>query len=312
MSGTAGSDRLDPDLLATPGDDRWIEMRCALPLESARQQPCMPWQPLASAVRTWTEGGLCRDFFFVRKPPGVRLRFSVDASRERLVAAIDDWVAEMTRHRHVVSHVSAIYEPEEYRFGGPAGMAVAHRLWSDDSKLVLEYECLSPARRGSVSRAALWALSVNELLRGALDDTAEAWDVWCRLADAVSRWQGGAGSDPPPGYRAIAGALFEPSAHWLSLLRADVRSIVDRGRCLHGGVGEALKGLVAHGTLRTGRRAWLAANALFQANRWGLGLSPMDLGAVTLAMEQLLRPDRVTAVTARAVRSPDSSRTRGT
>jgi thiopeptide-type bacteriocin biosynthesis protein len=295
MSETAGSDRLDPDLLATPSDDAWVETRCALPIEGARQEPCVPWQPLASAVRTWTERGLCRAFFFVRKPPGVRLRFSVDASRERLVAAIDDWLAEMTRHRHVVSHVSAIYEPEEYRFGGPAGMAVAHRLWSDDSKLVLEYECLNQARRGSVSRAALWALSVNELLRVALDDTAEAWDVWCRLADAVRRWHVGVGENPPPEYCAIAGALFEPSARWLSLLRSDVRSIVDRGRCVHREVGEALKGLVARDALRTGRRAWLAANALFQANRWGLGLNPVDLGAVTLAMEQLLRPDRVTA-----------------
>ena len=295
MSEADRSDGLDPDLLATTSNPAWVEIRCAFPVEGTPPALLVPWQPLAASVRSWRETGLCDAFIFVRKPPGLRLRFSRGAARKGLDAALSEWLSEMTRQHHVVSHAQAVYEPEEHRFGGPVGMAIAHGLWSADAESVLEYECLGRARRGSVSRAALWAIIVNDLLRVTLEDAAEIWDVWCRLADAIRRWDVDGRDVPQSGYRAMAAALFDPSTQWLALLRPDVRLFVERGRAANRSAGEALRALMTQGGLRTGRRAWLAANALFQANRWGLGLHPTDLRAVTLAMEHLLQPERATA-----------------
>jgi len=244
------------------------------------------------------------------------MRFRLGGTPERLRAVLGEWLSEMTRQGGVTSHAEAVYEPEEHRFGGSEGMSVAHGLWSADAECVLEYECLGSAQKGSVPRAALWATSVNHLLRLSLEDTAEIWDVWCRVAHAVRGHEVDPGDVLRSRYRRMAAHLFVPSPQWLAVLRPQVRHLTERGQAATIRAAENLNAVIARGALTSGRRAWLAANALFQANRWGLGLDPANFCAVTRAMEQLLRPDRPDRTRSISAGSSDayigSSRTTGT
>nr|WP_240929968.1 thiopeptide-type bacteriocin biosynthesis protein [Streptomyces coryli] len=142
------------------------------------------------------------DFFFVRKPPGLRVRFRcaegrADAVDERVRTALDEW----RRDGLVAAWSPGAYEPEEFLFGGPVSMAHVHRVFTADSLAWLGFH--TEADPGPV-----WAMSLR-MIRGLLDALGivgwEDLDVWDRLRRQAGR--GFAGDGQPPAAAPAAAAL---------------------------------------------------------------------------------------------------------
>jgi thiopeptide-type bacteriocin biosynthesis protein len=277
----------DPDETSAEIESRWIEIRCAVPVEST---PLVPWVELRSAVQVWRQSGLLDQFFFVRKPPGLRLRFRSKNSQADFLNALDVWLGLMVQKNRVVHFQSVTYESEVRRFGGNEGMAIAHQHWSDDTETILDYECIPSGSRGTIPRTALWVTLVNHLFRETLDDSAEIWDVWCRLNEAFAELSSEFGKAKTI-YDSVAPGMFSGPEHWKELLSPILEAIVTRARNSNSDVANQLTGLSRKGGLKIGVRSWLTANTIFQANRWGLGLNPPELRAAVSAMCQYLEPD---------------------
>lgn len=108
-------------------------------------------------------------FFFMHKPPGMRVRFQGPDVREHLDAWRDEGLLADWRH--------GVYEPESHLFGGPASMRSVHRVFTADSLAWLGYHAAE--RPGPA-----WAMSLL-LLRSLLSALRivdwEDLDVWDRV-----------------------------------------------------------------------------------------------------------------------------------
>ncbi|MEV4257432.1 thiopeptide-type bacteriocin biosynthesis protein [Spirillospora sp. NPDC049652] len=272
----------------SPEDGRWLEARLLVGTDPATGGPRVPWKDLGEALARWRAEqrfGLC---FFVRKYPGLRLRFQGPDLGTRLVPELVPWLAAATERGDLVGHRLAVYEPELHRFGGPAGMALAHRHWDHDTPLAVAYESMRSALPATIGASALWAAMVNHLLRLCLEDSAEVWDVWKRL-DTLAATVGGEPSEDITSARAQE--LYEVSPDLVARLAPAEARLLRQAVTGNQRTARGLGALDFDGGLTIGKRAWLTANATFQCNRWGLGLRPADLRSVTGAMTRLLQPD---------------------
>ncbi|MEU7281717.1 thiopeptide-type bacteriocin biosynthesis protein [Streptomyces sp. NPDC045431] len=108
--------------------------------------------------------GLARDFFFMHKPPGLRVRFRAsEASRAgELRAALG---RHFERRDGAWSRPYAgVYEPETYLFGGPHSMPYLHGLFTADSRAWLDLHTAAPGEAAPPD----WRVSLI-LLRTVLD-----------------------------------------------------------------------------------------------------------------------------------------------
>ncbi|WP_318199692.1 thiopeptide-type bacteriocin biosynthesis protein [Streptomyces sp. SCL15-4] len=102
--------------------------------------PSPPYDRLAAAARELLGTGQARDFFFMHKPPGLRVRFRAAEPartpelRAALLRHLEPRRTEDTRARPV----AGVYEPETYLFGGPRSMPWVHALFTADSRAWLD------------------------------------------------------------------------------------------------------------------------------------------------------------------------------
>ncbi len=128
---------------------------------------------LGTAARGLLAAG-ATNFFFMRKPPGLRVRL---AGPPDLAAALRSHVDSWRSDGLLAEVVPSGYEPEEHLFGGPVSMRYVHRLFTVDSLAWLDHA----ARSGGLPA---WAFSLR-LIRALLDGLEivgwEDLDVWDRL-----------------------------------------------------------------------------------------------------------------------------------
>ncbi|MGW3466565.1 thiopeptide-type bacteriocin biosynthesis protein, partial [Streptomyces olivaceoviridis] len=101
----------------------------------------LPYRELAAAGREFTASGQARDFFFMHKPPGLRVRFRAaePSGVENLHAALLRRLDPGRQGGHSWARpVPGAYEPEIYLFGGPRSMPWAHALFTADSRAWLD------------------------------------------------------------------------------------------------------------------------------------------------------------------------------
>jgi thiopeptide-type bacteriocin biosynthesis protein len=192
-------------------------------------------------------GRMTGRWWFVRKPPGVRIR------QETREPGSSD--AVLTAFTALGPSTLSVYESERYRFGGDDGMEVAHDLFTFDCSLAVIRERVEvpPVR---------WSTCVlGDLARRLTDDGAEEWDAWKRLEQMLSSIVGRAASSTVPD-PAVGG---DGTPHGLS-------DVLARG---HGIVERRLRATTLSGI---GPRSWFGAAAVFHWNR--LGLRPEDMQTV--------------------------------
>ncbi|MFF9570688.1 thiopeptide-type bacteriocin biosynthesis protein [Streptomyces sp. NPDC014685] len=121
---------------------------------------------LAGTARGLLDAGLAQEFFFMHKPPGLRVRFQAPGAvgfvplRTELLDRLKEFDGL------AAPPVCAVYEPESYLFGGPAAMPGVHEVFTADSLAWLDRH----ARRadGEGHTVPDWRLSLA-LLRELFD-----------------------------------------------------------------------------------------------------------------------------------------------
>ena len=202
-------------------------------------------------------------WFFTRKSPCWRLRYVPADGRVRrhLSRVLDGWAAE----RRIVRWTVGLYEPEVFAFGGVPAMEVAHELFHQDSRNILDH-----LGRTELGRRELTILLCSVLLRSAGLDWFEQGDVWARVLHHRS-----AGTAVVPGWRP---SPLRAMYRLMTIDASPTSALFDGGplAAMHGWfaaferAGQRLADLARRGSLKRGLRAVLAHHVIFHWNRLGL------------------------------------------
>lgn len=163
---------------------------------------------LGLLVRRLLSDAVVGNFFFMNKPPGLRIRFEV---RRASVASLSDLigveVADWSAGGLVEGTTSEIYEPESHLFGGPASMPLVHALFTQDSLLWLDYHASGSSEATTGTPAWLLSLAVVHALFDGLG--IEGWEdvgVWDRVRGTTGR-RLASESQVLPGYQEAADGI---------------------------------------------------------------------------------------------------------
>jgi thiopeptide-type bacteriocin biosynthesis protein len=263
----------------------WLQVDVSLFPDETGLRPYIPWRGLATVSSDRIESGH-EHFWFVRKPPGLRLRFSGAGLASRFEPVLLKWLVAAERSNDIRGFRFGCYEPEEYRFGGPAGLAIAHDLFHDDSAVVLRYETLDDDAQRRIDREEFALAVTDDLLVRTLDDDAEIWDVWKRLEASAST-----SHIDPSSEREDPGVLRTLTESRMNDFGSPGASLADAANMANQRAAVALRSLAEAGRLTTGVRSWLAAATAFQWNRWGLPLDLPSLAKHVRSRVRRLQPD---------------------
>jgi thiopeptide-type bacteriocin biosynthesis protein len=223
--------------------------------------------------------GQATAFFFMHKPPGLRLR--LHGNQRQLTAVLSERLVRLQADGCIQRHVFDFYEPETALFGGPTGMAFAHQFFTADSLAVLGYfrdACDgAPAMRPQMASTAV----LDILLRSVLGDAFELWDVWNGVKDLRGDSVPLSAGDERAALAGLALSRSLPAAPaepaWLVRYRADLDAL-----------GAAIAAVRAEAGLGFPLRRVLQFWVLFHWNRMGFDVRTQ--GALAARMATLLAP----------------------
>lgn len=150
---------------------RWVQFGL-MPQENSGHAAHSLLQELAGKL---LRAGDIDNFFYMHKPPGLRVRFETAPDRRGQVAELVE--AELATWQCLADVRRGRYEPEEHLFGGPASMAHVHRLFTVDSQGWLAYFGLAESR----PRWMFSLMLVREMLNGLAISGWEDLSVWERI-----------------------------------------------------------------------------------------------------------------------------------
>jgi thiopeptide-type bacteriocin biosynthesis protein len=256
-----------------------------------RLRPGLERSPFAGALlgawARWRSRGVVSRMSFLRKPPGLRLRFEA-RDRRRAREEIQGWLA---RQASVEAFAPAVYDPESYQFGGERGMDIAHAHFHADSLGALQI--LERKRRGKLIAGVevLSALCVFDLVSRTAGDAWEAWDLW-RGLELTGRTFKSSPGVPEAFARAVRPWIEHPRSI-LTAISPWERQLVKRCQKLNAAAAGALLAAACRGELLFSPRQILPFWIHLHWNRWGI--SPRAQVVLTLGAERVWSPKGVRA-----------------
>jgi thiopeptide-type bacteriocin biosynthesis protein len=229
------------------------------------------------------------DFFFMNKPPGMRLRFRTGAARSAadvanvLHAEAARWCAE-----GLIDYVEAgVYEAESQLFGGPRSMAFVHALFTVDSLIWLDYHACRATEGEGITPAWLVSLAVLRTVFVGLDITGwEDLGVWGRIREMAGR-RLARDKISLPMYADVAGEIrdvWARSDQIVDGLHPAVKAIVaGHDSALLTGAAQWRSGYFRRRAASLGPRAAAAFYVIFHWNRAGLSRTAQALLAEALS-----------------------------
>ncbi len=220
---------------------------------------------LAPVLDSLAQKGVLHSWWFIRKAPCWRLRLRPVHSDELQPCASTE-LNRLVEHNRLVSWRPTHYEPEVLAFGGPAGIRIAHNLFSADSANLLAY-----LRTGQMplGRRELSVLLCTELFRAAGQEPFEAADVWSRVAHLrPAGKEEEARADLVQQLRAILAYDTSPDGP-LFTSGGPLASAHSWAAAFHD-AGRHLASAANHGNLHRGLRRILAHHVIFHWNRLGI------------------------------------------
>ncbi|MFZ6180294.1 thiopeptide-type bacteriocin biosynthesis protein [Nannocystis pusilla] len=217
--------------------------------------------------------------WFVRKPPGLRIRCG-GPLRPELPPVLEDILLKSSHDDgDVVEWFYSAYEPETYDLGGPGATAAAHRYFDADTRLYLARERLVASGAVSLGAAAQCLAVLADLFVRCTGDHGEAWDVWCNLEKLYSGVEAPALTLAPVSLAGLRRRTDTAEAHLLDGHEAANRAYAAE-----------LDDLWRRGELLWGRRAILPAVAAFVWNRHAVPAA--TIAACVRAMVVACNPKR--------------------
>ncbi|OLE02477.1 MAG: hypothetical protein AUI36_43360 [Cyanobacteria bacterium 13_1_40CM_2_61_4] len=197
-------------------------------------------------------------FFFMRKPPGLRLRFLAGSSIKNDVSALLDNLV----HQSVIERwVTTVYEPETDRFGGTAAMQAIHEWFDADTRQWMILDRLRSEGRASIGRDDLCAAIALDFVKATVPDRAETWAIWRLYASSNGLEPSGMTETPFGDFTVIKSAASPEEQEVVQAYEEANRALSAQLICLW-----------ERGELSAGIRGVLAAIILFHFNRHGLDI----------------------------------------
>ncbi|MDT0378413.1 methyltransferase, FxLD system [Streptomyces sp. DSM 42041] len=255
--------------------DAWQQHNIHFPDRETAQHVAVA--DLYPALLAAEEDGALRSWWFVRKRPW-RLRYIAD----RPATAITDLLDKLAADGRAQGWNHGVYEPETTAFGGAEAMNIAHTLFHQDSRHILQPPTPKIGPRETT------AVLCSAMLRAAGLDWYEQGDVWSKVAELRPLAPGTIAAGQRP---RLTEAMHR-------LMSADERPLTGpRGPLANGApwaaafqqAGRDLRDLSHHGFLRRGLRAVLAHHVIFHANRTGLSAEEQSALAA-LALDAVFHP----------------------
>lgn len=273
-----------------PQPDSWLQAHCALFTHPSGSRPVIPWHELGDAVDAWRRQSAFDRFFFMRKLPGLRLRWQGPNVLDGLQSEVVDWLTGLQEAGAIPSFSLPEYEPEVDRFGGPVGMAIAHDHFDGDAAVALAYERLDEPARGDVPRHVISVAICTDLFRKVLDQWPDIRHVWSALAREtvdLLAWfdRPFPERDGPAGesIRKLISAAVQLEDSFWAALTPEVADLVREATRANARTAAQMRSASEAGRLLVDPRSWLSSVATFHMNRMGLGLEPDELALSTAA-----------------------------
>ena len=137
---------------------------------------------LADLARSLIAQDLADEFFFMNKPPGLRVRFLPrKGAGERLDRAVDGGLADLAAEGLIGAPTHGMYEPESQLFGGPLSMDLVHSLFTVDSLIWLDIHAA-----GDCGDLPVWLVSFAVLREIFAALEISGWEdigVWAGVRD---------------------------------------------------------------------------------------------------------------------------------
>ncbi|WP_404790464.1 thiopeptide-type bacteriocin biosynthesis protein [Altericista sp. CCNU0014] len=131
-------------------------------------------------TQQWREDGLLQCFFFMRKPPDVRLRFFTN-QRQMVIQQLTDLMDELVRQNTIRLSFFSEYEPEGDRFGGLASLARVHDYFDIDTAQWLRLDRRKQPSDPAIGDAALLSAILHDLFQSTLSDPDRVLNAWQTL-----------------------------------------------------------------------------------------------------------------------------------
>jgi thiopeptide-type bacteriocin biosynthesis protein len=120
----------------------------------------------------------------MRKPPGLRLRFELEDTRDGAAAAeeIEALFGDLADQGLVDRWYPSVYEAEVFKFGGPEAIDAVHAYFFADSSAWWRWDEQQGTGDTSLNPRLLSVSVLNDLFAAFTDGPEEVWDVWCHIA----------------------------------------------------------------------------------------------------------------------------------
>lgn len=246
---------------------RWLQV--GVRFQEQEQRLSFLAGPLRQAVVRWRSEGRIERFFFMAKPPGLRLRFGGAGLDQKLAPRLQRLLQRERAAGRLADYEYGVYDAETYQFGGPIGLEIAHDFFSYDSLAILDL------LRHAAPPDALPVLSLtvlNHLAAQICDDGWERWDAWCNMDLTRPRIDH---PDALPDVEAqfqeqrelLAQTVWEPDA-MLAQLPLAPRRVLARYFENNQRLGRRLRDAARSGRLLYGPRKIFPFYVIFHWNRW--------------------------------------------
>jgi thiopeptide-type bacteriocin biosynthesis protein len=251
-----------PRVLANTG---WLQLNVSINRQAGEANPAAMalFDGLRQQLPKWRGEGLVTRFFFVRKPPGARLRFLCPKGESQVTGELELMLQQLQRQGFVEHFFRSCYEPEQARFGGAEAMSLVHDYFDADTSQWLLLQQISAAKRRSFPAGTLVTNVLNHLFTAVVGDPAEVWDIWCQCSELAGRESFEADED-------YLDPMFASIEALRPLASPDEMAILDAYESANMTLATGLKQLWSDGKLQRGVRGVLATVAMFGLNRHGI------------------------------------------
>ncbi|AFZ26492.1 thiopeptide-type bacteriocin biosynthesis domain protein [Cylindrospermum stagnale PCC 7417] len=188
---------------------QWVQLNVGL---VRHQEGALPsaralFAQIAPLVTHWRNSGLLRWFFFMRKPPDVRLRFFIKVEQQEVmgkstriaIAELSDLMYTLERENFINLFFFSDYQPETERFGGLAAMKWVHQHFDVDTSMWLILDYLYRDNLSVIPKDLLLTTLSNDLFTRGLLDKVSMQAAWRSLGALIPA---------PPGTTIPAVELF--------------------------------------------------------------------------------------------------------